>query len=169
MLTRWSPEEPRLYDVRVEAGQDTWHDRAGFRTVEVRGADILLNGKPIFLRGVSIHEEELGSNPGRVITSAASRALLSEAKQGLHANFVRLAQYPHSELTTRMADELGMLVWSEVPVYWLITWDDPATLAAARQMIAETSTGIEIALRSRSGASRTRPPSLRRATPFWVP
>ena len=136
-LKRWSPDEPRLYDVHVEAGEDTWHDRIGFRTVAVRGSEILLNGNPIFLRGVSIHEEELGSYPGRVITPAASRALLSEAKQGLHANFVRLAHYPHSELTTRMADELGMLVWSEVPVYWLIAWDDPATLAAARRMIAD--------------------------------
>ncbi len=59
-LKRWSPDEPRLYDVHVEAGEDTWHDRIGFRTVAVRGSEILLNGKPIFLRGVSIHEEELG-------------------------------------------------------------------------------------------------------------
>ena len=36
-----------------------------------------------------------------------------------------------------MADQLGLLVWSEVPVYWMIAWDDPATLAAARRMIAE--------------------------------
>jgi len=40
-------------------------------------------------------------------------------------------------VTTRMADELGLLVWSEVPVYWQIAWDNPQTLARARAMLAE--------------------------------
>jgi beta-glucuronidase len=136
-LVRWSPDTPRLYHVTVEAGEDRWRDRVGFRTVEVRGADILLNGKPVFLRGVSLHEEELGLDPARTMTPAAARALLSEAKGGLHANFVRLAHYPHDEATTRMADELGLLVWSEVPVYWRIDWGDPHTLATARAMLAD--------------------------------
>jgi len=136
-LARWSPDSPRLYDVAVEAGEDRWRDRVGFRTIERRGRDILLNGRPVFLRGVSLHEEEFGGAPARAITPAAARALLAEAKTGLHANFVRLAHYPHGEVTTRLADEMGLLVWSEVPVYWLIAWDNPATLAAARAMLAE--------------------------------
>ena len=90
----------------------------GFRTIEVRGHDIILNGKPIFLRGISIQAEELGSDPTRALTPAAARALLMEAKQGLHANYVRLAHYPHPETMLRAADELGLLVWSEIPVYW---------------------------------------------------
>ncbi|MEO9131162.1 MAG: glycoside hydrolase family 2 TIM barrel-domain containing protein, partial [Sphingomonas sp.] len=136
-LHRWSPDSPALYDVTVEAGADHWRDRIGFRTVEVRGARILLNGEPIFLRGINMHEEELGADPTRNMTPAAARALLTEIKTGLHGNFVRLAHYPHSEVTTRMADELGLLVWSEIPVYWLIAWDNPETLARARAMIAE--------------------------------
>lgn len=136
-LVRWSPERPQLYDVMIEAGEDRWTDRIGFRTIERRGSDILLNGKPLFLRGISLHEEEFGANPGRTITAQAARALLTEAKGGLNANFVRLAHYPHGEITTRMADELGLIVWSEIPVYWLIAWDNPATLTAARTMLAE--------------------------------
>lgn len=136
-LVRWSPERPQLYDVTVEAGEDRWSDRIGFRTIERRGSEILFNGKPLFLRGISLHEEEFGVAPARVITDAAARALLTEAKTGLNANFVRLAHYPHSEVTTRMADELGLIVWSEVPVYWLIDWANPKTLAAARTMLAE--------------------------------
>jgi len=116
-LVRWSPEQPKLYDVSIAAGDDTWRDRIGFRVIEVRGSDILLNGKPVFLRGISLHEEELGTNPTRAITPAAARALLTEIKEGLHGNFVRLAHYPHSEVMTRMADELGLIVWSEMPVY----------------------------------------------------
>jgi beta-glucuronidase len=137
-LRRWSPEDPALYDVRVEAGEDVWRDRIGFRTIAVRGQDILLNGRPIFLRGVNIHAEEFGADPTRAITSAAARALLLEAKQGLHANFVRLAHYPHPETMVRAADELGLLVWSEIPVYWQVDFANPKTLETARQMQQES-------------------------------
>jgi beta-glucuronidase len=136
-LQRWSPETPRLYDVSIAAGDDLWRDRIGLRTIETRGADILLNGKPVFLRGISMHEEEISTNPGRNITPDAARALLGEIKNGLHGNYVRLSHYPHSEVMTRAADELGLLVWSEIPVYWMVAWDNPETLASARNMLAE--------------------------------
>ena len=136
-LVRWSPETPQLYDVAIAAGEDTWRDRIGFRTIERRGSEILLNGKPVFLRGISMHEEEISANPARIITPEAARALLGEIKTGLHGNYVRLSHYPHSEVMTRTADELGLLVWSEVPVYWMVAWTNPETLAAARNMVAE--------------------------------
>ncbi len=136
-LVRWSPETPQLYDVTIRAGEDTWHDRVGFRTIEVRGSEILLNGRPVFLRGISLHEEELGASPTRAMTRASSRALLTIAKDDLNANFVRLAHYPHSEVTTRMADELGLMVWSEVPVYWRIAFDNQETLSTARELLAD--------------------------------
>jgi beta-glucuronidase len=137
-LHRWSPEEPRLYDIRVEAGEDVWKDRIGFRTIQVHGQDILLNGRPVFLRGVNIHAEEFGADPTRSITPAAARALLLEAKNGLHANFVRLAHYPHPETMVRAADELGLLVWSEIPVYWQVDFANPKTLETARHMQRES-------------------------------
>lgn len=136
-LVRWSPDTPKLYDVTIALGEDTWRDRIGFKVVERRGPDILLNGKPIFLRGISMHEEEIGGNPARIITKDAAKALLGEIRDGLHGNYVRLSHYPHSEVMTRMADEMGLLVWSEVPVYWMVAWDNPATLATARNMLAE--------------------------------
>jgi beta-glucuronidase len=138
-LKRWSPESPTLYDVDFEmAGGDRVRDRIGFRTIAVRGSEILLNGQPVTLRGISIHEEEIGPNPARRIDEAAARRLLGEVKQGLHGNYVRLSHYPHNETMLRMADELGLLVWSEIPVYWSIDWDTPAVLDKARRMQAET-------------------------------
>ena len=134
-LERWSPESPRLYDVIVRAPGDEVHDRVGFRTIATRGHDILLNGKPIFLRGISMHEEALGRG-GRATSRADAGALLGLAKE-LHCNFVRLAHYPHGEEMTRAADRMGLLVWSEIPVYWTIAWSNPATLAAARAQLAE--------------------------------
>ncbi|ESQ76957.1 glycoside hydrolase family 2 protein [Asticcacaulis sp. YBE204] len=137
-LKLWSPESPTLYDVIFSAAGDTLKDRMGFRTIVAKGADILLNGKPIFLRGISLHEEEFGNNPGRIITEAAARALLSEIKYGLHGNYVRLSHYPHSETTVRLADEMGLLVWSEIPVYWTVDWENPAVLETALRMQRET-------------------------------
>lgn len=137
-LKRWSPESPTLYDVDFEAGSDKLRDRIGFRTVAVRGSDILLNGKPVFLKGISIHEEEIGPNPARRLDEAAARRLLGEVKHGLHGNYVRLSHYPHNETMLRVADELGLLVWSEIPVYWTVDWDSPAVLDKARRMQAET-------------------------------
>ncbi|MDC7684678.1 glycoside hydrolase family 2 TIM barrel-domain containing protein [Asticcacaulis sp. BYS171W] len=137
-LKLWSPESPTLYDVTFSAAGDTLKDRMGFRTIAVKGEQILLNGKPIFLRGISLHEEEFGTNPARRITPQAARALLSEIKYGLHGNYVRLSHYPHSEVTVRLADEMGLLVWSEIPVYWTVDWENPEALAKVKHMQAET-------------------------------
>ena len=136
-LKRWSPDTPTLYDVHFSAPGDRVRDRLGFRTVAVRGSEILLNGQPVFLKGISLHEEEIGANPARRIDEAAARRLLGEVKQGLHGNYVRLSHYPHNEAMLRAADELGLLVWSEIPVYWTVDWDNPAVLDKARRMQAE--------------------------------
>jgi beta-glucuronidase len=98
--------------VAVNAGTDRWRDRVGFRTVAINGAQILLNGAPVFLRGISLHEEEIGADPARHVTPESARALLLRVKDRLHGNFVRLAHYPHDEVMVRAADELGLLVWS---------------------------------------------------------
>lgn len=137
-LALWSPESPKLYDVAISTSGDRVHDSIGFRTIAVRGADLLLNGAPIFLRGIAMHEEALGRG-GRATTRADAEALLGLARE-LGCNFVRLAHYPHNDEMTRAADRLGLLVWSEIPVYWTIAWTNPSTLANARQQLAEMIT-----------------------------
>jgi beta-glucuronidase len=131
----WTPEHPRRYRVEFVAGADHISDEMGFRTIETRGTDILLNGRPIFLRGVSMHEE----NPlkgGRACTAADDRLLLGWAKE-LGCNFVRLAHYPHNEEMARTAEEMGLLLWEEVPVYWTIQWENPDTFANAQNQLTE--------------------------------
>ena len=136
-LQRWSPEEPTLYDVTVSSGGESVEDRIGFRTMRVADGEIYLNGEPLYLRGISLHEETLGEVPGRYMSEAAAYALLAEVKFGLNGNFVRLAHYPHSEAMVRQADEMGLLVWSEIPIYWDIDFANPEVLAQARRMQAE--------------------------------
>jgi beta-glucuronidase len=136
-LDLWSPDNPKLYSVKISAGADTLIDRIGFRTIETRGTDILLNGKPIFLRGISVHEES--PRGGRATGVDDARTLLTWAKE-LGCNFVRLAHYPHNENMTRMADEMGVLVWSEIPVYWTILWDNAETFENAKNQLGESIT-----------------------------
>ena len=134
-LKLWSPEDPKLYDVIVEAETDQVRDQIGFRSIETRGTDILLNGKPIFLRGVCIHEEA-PFRGGRAYSREDAQTLLGWAKE-LGANFVRLAHYPHNEWMVREADRMGIMVWSEIPVYWTILWENPVTLENARNQLRE--------------------------------
>ena len=134
-LTLWGPENPKLYRVEIDSATDQVSEDIGFRSVQVRGQDILLNGKPVFLRGVSLHEES-PLHPGRAWSSEDARALLTWAKE-LGCNFVRLAHYPHSENMVRMADEMGVMVWEESPIYWTIQWENPATLQNAENQLRE--------------------------------
>src|SRR5262249_33533028 len=128
-LELWSTSAPRRYGVEFSTAHDRVSELIGFRSIATRGADLLLNGQSIFLRGISIHEQA-PERPGRATSEADARKLLGWAKE-LGCNFVRLAHYPHNQHMVRVAEELGLLVWSEVPVYWTIQWENPDTYANA--------------------------------------
>ena len=134
-LTLWAPENPKLYTVEIASETDQVTDRIGFRSIEVRGTNILLNRKTAFLRGISIHEEA-PMHAARAWNEDDARTLLGWAKE-LGCNFVRLAHYPHNEAMLRMADQMGLMVWAEVPVYWTIQWENPQTLHNAENQLNE--------------------------------
>ena len=131
----WCPENPKLYAVEIESSGETIRDEVGFRTIETRGKQILLNGKPIFLCGVSIHEERTCGG-GRANGTEDARTLLNMAKN-LGCNYVRLAHYPHNEWMVREAERMGILVWSEIPCYWTIDWTNSATFDNAAAQLRE--------------------------------
>jgi beta-glucuronidase len=161
-LDLWSPAHPKLYDVTLSSGAETIRDQIGFRSIEVKGADILLNGKPIFLRGISMHEEA-PFRDGRAFSAEDAQTLLGWVKE-LGCNFVRFAHYPHNENEIRLADRMGLLVWSEIPVYWDIDWSNPVTLANAeaqlRDMIARDHNRAAVILWSMSNETPAKPERL---------
>ena len=134
-LQLWSPENPKLYRVIISTGNERVEDKIGFRSIEVKGKQILLNGKPLFLRGICIHEE-IPQRIGRAWSKQDALQLLGEAKV-LFANMVRLAHYPHNENMARTADSLGLLVWSEIPVYWTINFSSAEVFQKAKQQLTE--------------------------------
>jgi beta-glucuronidase len=134
-LLLWSPEHPVLYHVTLAAGEDKLEDEIGFRTIEVRGTEIRLNGQPIFLKGINAHAEA-PYRTGRAYSEKDAETLLGWVHE-LGGNFVRLAHYPHSERMTRLADQMGIMVWSEIPVYWDCHFADPAVLSKAESQLSE--------------------------------
>ena len=102
---RWSPAAPRLYATRFSFAGDVVTERIGFRTLATRGTQILLNGEPVWLKGVCVHEDDLET--GKTTNEADIRRRFRHARE-LGCNFLRLAHYPHHELVARIADEEGL-------------------------------------------------------------
>ena len=134
-LQLWSPDNHKLYQVHLSLDNSTYTDEIGFRTIETRDKQILLNGKPIFLKGISIHEEKPNGG-GRAHSVEDARTLLGWAKE-LGCNYVRLAHYPHNENMVREAERMGLMVWSEIPCYWTIAWTNPKTFENAKQQLSD--------------------------------
>ena len=130
----WEPENPVLYDAEVSYEGDVLRDRIGFRDIRVEKNKILLNDKEIFLRGVSCHEDSVAN--GKALTEEERIETIRIAKE-LGCNFMRLAHYPHHENMAKLADEIRLLLWEEVPVYWDIDFDNPATYEDAKNQLLE--------------------------------
>ena len=124
-ITPWSPEHPALYTLVVRGPSGTEHrTRFGFRQIGVRGSEILLNGEPVHLRGINRHEMYPGR--GMTLTAAEDRKDLEDIK-ALGCNFVRLCHYQQHPRVYDLADELGLLLWSEIPAWQSsrLTLSDP--------------------------------------------
>lgn len=135
-ITYWSPESPKLYEVYIKTAHQTLKDDIGFRTIKTKGPDILLNGKTVYLRGISMHEE---FNGRRANSETDAVTLLSRAKE-LGCNYARLAHYQHNEYMLHQADKIGLLVWEEIPVYWTIDFTNHPTYENAKNQLTETIT-----------------------------
>jgi len=131
----WSPENPKLYKVIIQCESDTVSEEIGFRSIETSGSKILLNGNPLFLKGINIHEEA-PMKAAKATTEADALQLLTWAKE-LGCNLVRLAHYPHSEHTLKLAEKMGIMVWDEIPVYQNIEFSTPGVTAKMSLMLNE--------------------------------
>ncbi len=127
----WEPGQPQLYATHLSLfrdGQalDSIDQKIGFKQIEVDGTQVLLNRKPLFLKGTAYHEERLGKEGGKPRSRDEVRKLIDLAEE-LGSNFLRLAHYPYDESWLEECDARGLLVWDEIPVYWEITYEDART------------------------------------------
>jgi beta-glucuronidase len=112
-LKLWSPKKPKLYQVNIQTETDTINDVIGFRSIETKASEIVLNGNPVFIKAINIHEEI----SGRKAYSIEDDLLLLNWAKELGCNTVRLAHYPHNEEMVKQAEKLGLMVWEELPIY----------------------------------------------------
>ncbi|MCL2264522.1 MAG: beta galactosidase jelly roll domain-containing protein [Treponema sp.] len=142
----WSPESPKLYDITFSfnSDKDKVSDRIGFRSITKKGCEIFLNGKKIFLKGVCVHEDHFAL--GKTTSEEIIRSTIRDLKE-MNGYYLRLAHYPHDARFARIADEEGVLLWEEIPVYWSIAFDNPGTYQDAENQLTE------LILRDRNRAS----------------
>lgn len=134
----WSPENPKLYNVIFSFNGEKIKEKIGFRKIETSGNKILLNGNKLFLKGICIHEE-IPQEQRRAYSKKDADQVFKQVKD-LNSNMVRLAHYPHNEYMLKAADSLGILVWSEIPVYWAIDFGNETVLQKAKTQLEEMIT-----------------------------
>jgi beta-glucuronidase len=130
----WSPDHPVLYEVLSSAGDDIVFDEVGFREIQVSGKQIMLNGKEVYLKGICYHDESIDG--GRIVSDKERMKILQIAKE-LGCNALRLTHYPHNERMAKLADKWGILLWEEIPVYWLLDFNNPHTYKNAENQLCE--------------------------------
>ena len=129
----WSPLSPKLYEVTISSNAETISDKIGFRSIKTKGQKIYLNNREIQFKGIAMHSEPIGI-PGPAFSKAHFQKLLLTAKD-LNINFIRAAHYPYTRHLAKVADQLGLMLWEEVPVYWNIDWDNSNTFNIAKNQI----------------------------------
>ena len=131
----WSPRRPSLYSTSfsVSAGGRSvggYRARSGIRSVDVVNGKLRLNGLPVNLRGVGMHEDD--RSVGFALTPEMRESLVKDA-QDLGATMLR-SHYPLHPHFHEMADERGLLIWSEIPMYAMKT--EKIKLLAVRKVAA---------------------------------
>jgi beta-galactosidase len=138
-ITLWSPETPVLYTLEITldtpTGQDSLTERFGFREVAFTADGFHLNGQPMKLRGLNRHQSfpYIGYALGRAAQERDAEIL----KHDLRVNMVRTSHYPQSRYFLNRCDELGLLVFEEIPGWQHIgdkAWQD-ASVENVRAMI----------------------------------
>ncbi|WP_046865878.1 glycoside hydrolase family 2 protein [Microvirga massiliensis] len=130
----WSPASPKLYRVVTRFGNDLVEDQIGFREIRADGPQLLLNGAPIYLRGICAHEDDVAL--GKSSTREDVERRFGHAR-ALNCNFLRLTHYPHHENVAKTADERGLLLWEEIPVYWNVDFASDETYRDAENQMQE--------------------------------
>ena len=114
-VNAWSPKQPHLYSICYELSAaetvvDDLMDRVGFRVVSLENKKVLINGEPVFIKGVNRHEDH--GTTGCAIPLQVMYSDIALIKE-LGANGVRTSHYPNDERFLDLCDENGILVWEE--------------------------------------------------------
>ena len=136
----WNPEDPNLYTFTVEFAGDTLRERTGFRKVEIKDRQFLINGKPFTFKGVNRHEEH--PDWGFAVPAKIAKKDI-DIIQGMGCNIIRGSHYPNAKATLDYMDEVGMMFWEEIPM-----WGFPEH-ALANPLVRERGVALHTAMVTR--------------------
>ncbi|MCD7812502.1 MAG: beta galactosidase jelly roll domain-containing protein [Lachnospiraceae bacterium] len=108
----WNPGAAYLYTARVTFGEDVYEQTFGVRTVEVKGTQFLINGKPFYFKGFGKHEDSFFRGRG---TDSCLNVKDLSLFRWMHANSFRTSHYPYAEEMYDLCDREGILVIDETP------------------------------------------------------
>lgn len=136
-IKAWSIDNPNLYTCRLSIANDSKEVRFGFRTIKVLNDGFYLNGEKVFLRGLNRHQ----SYPyvGYAIADSLQKEDARILKEELHVNCVRTSHYPQSHAFIDACDELGLLVFTEIPGWQHVgdvSWQEQA-IENTKEMVLE--------------------------------
>lgn len=118
----WEPLDAYLYEAEVEFGEDRYTETFGIRSIEVKGCQFLINGKPFYFKGFGKHEDS--EVHGRGLDEALNVKDLS-LMNWIHANSFRTSHYPYAEEMLNLCDRRGIVVIDETPAVGLnFGWDN---------------------------------------------
>ena len=130
----WDPQSPFMYDfvATLSNSGEVFRVKFGIRTISIHSTQLLLNGKPVKLRGINLHEEQV---PYGRCQLPVMRAYDVQNIRALGFNAIRSAHYPHDETLPQLCDELGLLLLEEIPVYWDCDFGNPKVFRLAAKML----------------------------------
>ncbi|MGL5541094.1 MAG: glycoside hydrolase family 2 TIM barrel-domain containing protein, partial [Erysipelotrichaceae bacterium] len=139
----WDVEHPTLYDVFVhlldgEEVVDRLHDKIGLRTCVFQADGFYLNGKKLKLRGLNRHQAY--AYVGYAMPKSMQEQDADLLKWTLGCNIVRTSHYPQSKHFIRRCDEIGLLVFTEIPGWQFVSQNEKwrnLTLQATRSMVMQ--------------------------------
>lgn len=112
-VNRWSAEDPYLYTLYASAGNETIPVKVGFREIEIRNSQVLVNGQPVLFKGADRHE--MDPDGGYVVSEARMIQDIRLMKQ-FNINAVRTSHYPNSNVWYDLCDKYGIYVVAEADV-----------------------------------------------------
>ena len=118
----WDIDNPNLYIVKVTLGKDVIEDRVGLREIKFKRNGFFLNGNKVMIRGLNRHQ----SYPyvGNAMPASAQIADADFLKKHLGVNLVRTSHYPNSKHFLNRCDEIGLLVFTEIPGWQFVSKDE---------------------------------------------
>jgi beta-glucuronidase len=136
----WSPTDPFLYRASLRLADAKGRTLGGYavhsgiRKIEVKGGHLLLNGRPLNLRGVALHEQNIST--GAALSPAQIQQLIDWVR-ALGAHLIRI-QYPPNPQLLELADRYGILIWDEIQL-----WRPSTEALQSRSVVATADSDLE--------------------------